>query len=266
MLGWTGGLAVGVALSGCSVGGPAPVRERASCVARGALTRHTRLAGLPLVYEISGNRNAFWFDADFAGRLEVWLADLRTIGLQSARLWTYGAWTDGRDSGGEDGAGACRSWHHSGRAFDLARIELTGRRFLSCRYDLWQTLTGAALRRAQREYWAIAASLHRRFAYVVTYPYNTDHHNHIHIDNARSGRGASVFDPGSPTQLQAIQAISTHVWGRPLDPTGRWDGPTRRATSEVLTALGPGGELTGESSGQSNWDRYLAATASRITD
>ena len=222
------------------------------------MTRHNRLAGLPLIYEVSGNRNAFWFEADFASRLETWLEDLSRLGLRPARLWTYGAWTDG--------GGNCDSWHHAGRAFDLARIELAGGRFVSCRYDQWRTQRGAALRLAQREYWAVAASLHRRFAYVVTYPYNADHHNHIHIDNARSGRGGSVFQPGSPTQVQAIQAISTHVWDRPVETTGRWDGATRSATAEVLQGLGPGGDLAGESDGRSNWDRYLAASATRITD
>lgn len=225
-------------------------------MSRDELTRLTELADLPLGYEVSGNRNAFWFDADFARRLEVWLADLRAVGLRSARLWTYGAWTNGREDTGEGGSSDCRSWHHSGRAFDLARIEVAGGRFVSCRYDQWRSLSGSALRRAQREYWALAASLHRRFAYVVTYPYNAAHHNHIHIDNARSGRGTSVFDPGSPTQVQAVQAISTHVMERPVDPTGRWDGPTRRAT----------GDLTGDSGGRSNWDRYLAEAARRITD
>ncbi len=264
LLGWAGGAAAGAALAGCSLDGPAPARERVSCVARGALSRHLRLAGLPLVYEVSGQGHAFWFDEDFADRLADWLADLREAGLRAQRLWTYGAWTDGRAE--QNGDGGCRSWHHAGRAFDLARIELAGGRFVSCRYDQWRGQTGTALRRAQREYWALAGSLHRRFAYVVTYPYNADHHNHIHIDNARSGRGPSAFDPGSPTQVQAIQAISSHVWDRPVEVTGRWDAATRRATAEVLSTLGSGGELTGESDGRSNWDRYLAASAARVTD
>lgn len=257
-LGLAGGVALAMAASGCTGAGQGPDRPRAGCVARGELERHTRLAELPLVYEVNGNRPAFWFDADFAGRLEAWLADLRTAGLRASRLWTYGAWTDGR----RDGTGDCRSWHNSGRAFDLARIELVDGSFLSCRHDQWQSSTGAALRRTQRRYWALAASLHRRFAYVVTYPYNADHHNHIHVDNARSGRGPSQFSPSSPTQLQAVQAISTHVWDRPLDITGRWDAATRRATAEVLAELDHGGNLA--SAG--GWDSYLGAAAARVTD
>lgn len=223
---------------------------------RSALERHTQLADLPLIYEVSSRRNAFWFDAGFAGRLETWLQSLREQGLRIRQLWTYGAWTDGQSEG------ACRSWHHSGRAFDLARLELTDGRFVSCRFDQWQSLAGTALSQAQRQYWALAASLHREFAYVVTYPYNTDHHNHIHVDNARSGSSRSVFNPRSPTQVQAIQAISTHVWERPVEPSGVWDAATRRATAAVLTDLGQSGGLTAAG----GWDRYLAASAGRLTD
>lgn len=258
LLGLSVGLGAAVALTGCGVGagGPGPIPRRAQCVPRSSLQRHTRLAGLPLVYEVSGRRTAFWFDAGFAARLETWLQSLRAQGMAIRQLWTYGAWTDGRSEG------ACRSWHHSGRAFDLARLELTDGRFVSCRFDQWQSLPGTAQGRAQRDYWALAASLHREFAYVVTYPYNRDHHNHIHVDNARSGTGRSRFNPRSPTQLQAIQAISTHVWQRPVEPTGGWDSATRRATAAVLADLGQAEDLTAPD----GWDRYLAASAARLTD
>ena len=106
--------------------------------------------------------------------------------------------------------------------------------FVSCRYDQWRTTTGPELRRALRDYWALAASLHRHFAYVVTYLYDTEHHNHIHVDNGRSGSGRSEFDPGSITQVQAMQAIATYVWDRPTDITGRWDAAHQGCDSRHL--------------------------------
>ena len=254
--GAAGGLAA--ALTGCTALPSTPRSERPGCVVRGELSRRTALAGLPLVYEVNGNRSPFWFDADFATRLETWLGDLRSIGVRAGRLWTYGAWTDGA----ADTERGCRSWHDSGRAFDLARIELTDGGFLSCRHDQWSRRSGAALRRSQLEYWALAASIHRRFAYVVTYPYDTAHHNHIHIDNGRSGGTDSTFDPGSPTQVQAVQAIAAHVWGRPVQLSGRWDADTRRAVGEVLAELDGPASLTAEG----GWDRYLASSAARIAD
>jgi hypothetical protein len=226
-------------------------------VLRGELDRHTELAGLPLVYEVSRRRNAFWFDAGFAGQLEAWLAQLDGLGLGLRELWTYGAWTDG-DGNGNSG---CRSWHNAGRAFDVARVpERAGE--ISCRYDQWRALSGAALESAQTRYWALAASLHRHFAYVVTYLYNAEHHNHIHVDNSRSGSGRSVFDPGSITQVQAVQAITSYVWRRPLEVTGRFDSATRRATQDVLAGTGPASALTAGG----GWEQFLDASAARLID
>ena len=250
LLGLTLSGAASALLAGCGGGISIPGRrEQAVCVPRGRLERRTTLAGVPLVYEVSRRRNAFWFDPTFAAQLEAWLTDLREAGLEPDELWTYGAWTDGRDS--------CRSWHNSGRAFDVARVRVrTG--FVSCRYDQWRTTSGSELRRALRDYWALAASLHGHFAYVVTYLYDTEHLNHIHVDNGRSGSGRSQFDPGSITQVQAVQAIASHVWGRPTDITGRWDAVTRDATRAILAEIGPETELSDEGA----WSRFCSASAS----
>ena len=59
--------------------------------------------------------------------------------------------------------------------------------------------------------------------------YDAEHPADIHVDNGRSGTGPTEFDPGSITQVQAVQAIATYVWGRPTEITGRWErGPGRR--------------------------------------
>lgn len=235
-------------LTACSGGIPIPGREQAVCVPRGRLVRHTSLAGLPLVYEVNRRRTAFWFEPGFAAQLGTWLADLRGAGLEANELWAYGAWTDGN--------GRCRSWHNSGRAFDVARVRVRNG-FVSCRYDQWRTATGSELSQALRNYWALAASLHGHFAYVVTYVYDAEHHNHIHVDNGRSGTGRSEFDPGSITQVQAVQAIATYVWGRPTEITGRWDAGTREASRAILTEIGPEADLTDAGA----WSRFCSASA-----
>ena len=244
---------------GCSGGVPGlggvgsdPGRESASCVPRSALTPRRDLAGLPLVYEPDGRRSAFWFDAAFADRLEAWVAGLAEVLPQRpTTLTTYGSWIDGR--------GSCDSWHHAGRAFDLARVRLADGSEVSCRYDRWRTLTGTDLERAQRAYWALAAGLHARFSYVLTYLYDGAHANHVHVDNGRSGDGDPTFRSGSRVQVQAVQAICRHLWEEPVELTGAWDGPTRRSVGRLLERLG----LDDTLSSTGTWQAWLTASAAR---
>ena len=133
---------------------------------------------------------------------------------------TYGTWTDGRDS--------CSSWHNAGRAFDLARLRLADGTDVSCRYDLWRERPGQSWR-PPAGLLGRGGSAHQHFAYVLTYLYNAQHHNHIHLDNGRSGPELSTFSSRSPGQVQAVQGILTHLWDRPVEVTGRWDGATRDA-------------------------------------
>lgn len=166
-------------------------------------------------------------------------------------VWTYGSWTDG--------GSACDSWHHSGRAFDVARVVLVDGSVVSCRYDQWRTRSGARLEDARRRYWALAASLHLRFAYVLTYLYDDQHANHIHVDNSRSGNGDSTFSPRSTVQVQAVQALCTYLWGTPVDLSGRWDAATRTAAGGVLTGLG----LEDEMDASGSWGGFLRASVAR---
>jgi hypothetical protein len=250
-----GALAVGLAgLAGCTPGpGSDADRADATCVARNRLERRQTIGGLPMVYEPSGERHAFWFDPGFAGQLDAWVADLaEQIGGPARQLSTYGSWIDG--------GGRCDSWHHSGRAFDLARITLTDGRVVSCRYDQWRTAPPAEVEAARRAYWAVAAGLHLRLAYVVTYLSDAQHANHIHLDNSRSGAELSTFSPRSRVQVQAVQAMLSYLWADPVEITGRWDSPTRAASRRVLDLLGlePDLDDTAES-----WHGFLRSTATR---
>lgn len=256
------GLGLTALAAGCSVGrssfpdlpelpdtGP---REQPRCVARSTLPRYARLADLPLVYEVNRRRSEFAIDEGFAGQLEAWLADLVELtGWRLDQLWTYGTWTNGGST--------CSSWHDAGRAFDLSRLRLTDGTDVSCRYDLWRDTSGARLTETRRAYWAVAASAHKHFAYVLTYLYNATHHNHIHLDNGRSGADLSSFSSRSPAQVQAVQGILTHLWDRPVEITNRWDAATREATGAVLGDLDLGDDLTD----QATWTGFLTASTRR---
>lgn len=254
-----GGTAAVLGLAaGCS--GPPPglgsgggdVPAGADCVPRSALQPHRSMAGLPLVYEPDRGRISFAFDAGFFARLEEWAAALGdTLPAAPAQLWTYGSWVDG--------SGSCDSWHHAGRAFDLARVRLADGSDVSCRYDRWRTLDGSALEAARRSYWSLAAGLHRRFCYVLTYLYDGQHANHIHIDNGRSGDADSTFSPRSRVQVQAVQALCRYRWDEPVELSGQWDSATRRAVGRVLEGLGLDGGLTAAGS----WAGLLDASAAR---
>lgn len=236
---------------------PSDRRESPTCVTRGSLTRYGRLADLPLVYEVSRRRSEFSLEPGFAGQLEAWLADLvRLTSWRGRQLWTYGTWTDG--------GSACSSWHDAGRAFDLARLRLADDAEVSCRYDQWRDRTGNALVEARRGYWVVAASLHKHFAYVLTYLYNAQHHNHIHVDNGRSGSAMSTFNGRSPAQIQAVQGICRHLWDQPVEPTGRWDRPTREAVATIVEALpADGGEPHQVITDQPTWTAFLDASVRR---
>jgi hypothetical protein len=260
LLGMGGALTI-TAAAGCSgsvpgLGTREPLRrERATCVPRTALDSHRRVAGLPLVYEVNGRPSAFRFDGGFYARLESWADDLvEVLPSPPEQLWTYGSWTDGRS--------ACDSWHNSGRAFDLARLRLAGGSVVSCRYDQWRTLGAVRLDEARRRYWSLAAGLHHRFANVLTYLYDGQHANHIHVDNGRSGNADSAFSPRSRVQVQAVQALCSYLWDRPVEISGQWDAATRTATGQVLNRLGLGASM--DSAG--NWSSFLVASARRGTD
>ena len=261
LLGLVGGLAVPALAAGCSTpvlgpGGLVPERfEGADCVPRSALDTHRTLAGLPLVYEVNGRRSPFRFDGPFFARLETWAEGLaEVLPARPTEVRTYGSWTDG--------GSACDSWHHAGRAFDLARLRLADGSEVSCRYDQWRSADGAELDQTRRRYWALAAGLHQRFAYVLTYLYDGQHANHIHVDNGRSGDGDSSFSARSRVQVQAVQALCRYLWSQPVELTGAWDRGTRSAVGRVLADLGLDDDLTVPGS----WSGFLQASAARGRD
>lgn len=240
-------------VAGCTRVGDDRDLPNPTCVARAELDRHGTLGKAKLVYDINQRATTFSFDSGFYAQLGGWLEFfLAESGLASpTQIWTYGSWIDG---GAE-----CDSWHDSGRAFDLSRMRQGQQVQVSCRYDIWKDYAADQLAFHRRRYWALAASLHHEFAYVLTYLYNAQHHNHIHIDNGISGPEKSIFNPKSAVQVQAVQAICTYLWDKPLEITSDWDAPTKQATEAILEQLGAG-ELTDSAD---VWRAFLVASIRR---
>lgn len=247
-----GAAVVGPALAACGVGSSGPVRvplERASCVPVADTETYARLGEARLRYEVNDKPITLRMAPGFAGQLETWFRDWRDLtGTAPDLVGTYGAWLpdDGR----------CDSWHYAGRAFDLSRLAIGGTDLVSCRYDTWGS--GATTGRLAG-YWALAASLHLHFAYVLTYLYDDAHHNHIHVDNGVSGAGMSTFTGRSRVQNQAVQAICRYLWDRPVPLTGAWDAATRSGVADILSGL----DLTGGLTHQETWQGLLRATVRR---
>lgn len=208
-----------------------------------SLSSFSTLGGAPLRYEITGTSQAFRADPRFIERLEEWAAEWVSVsGLGPLReVSTYGAFVD-----------RCDSWHAAGRAFDFAEVVHEGGR-VSCRYDLWGE-DPAEL----RGYWRLAASVASRFTYTLTYRFNAQHHNHIHIDNGVNGYGSASFRERSRTQVDLVQGVLRHVFSRDVAATSRYDERTRSAVRSVQREWGIGAPLADPD----GWRDFLTAAVS----
>lgn len=230
-------------------GGEQP--QGGTCVAASSLVVKDAIGGAALRYTDEATRSSYRFDADFHAQLVGWLgAWNRATGASVTAIETYGVFVEGNDN--------CHSWHAAGRAIDIARVWTGHSVQVSCRSDLWTSSSSAEQAVQRKRYWRLAASLHRHFAYVLTYHFDDRHHNHMHVDNSVSG-GTSEFTTRSRVQNQAVQEICTQLWGRRVAISGSWDSATRSASRAVLDDLGRSGALT---SGD-NWHVFLDASMRR---
>lgn len=224
-------------------------RQGPTCVPAADTRTYARLGTAGLQYEVNDRPITVRMEPGFAARLTAWFTDWCDLtGTAPDLVGTYGAWLP------DDGS--CDSWHHAGRAFDISRLATGGTELVSCRYDRWG---GTPTADRLSAYWALAASLHLHFAYVLTHLFDDAHANHIHVDNGVSGGGMSTFTGRSRVQHQAVQAICRQLWGRDLPITGVWDTATRQAVNGLLGQLGLAGPLTR----QESWQGFLRASVRR---
>ena len=213
------------------------------------LAPRRRVGRAAYAYEITGRPATYYVTDAFGARLDRWLAlHERHVGQVPDEIRSYGAWV----------RGAATSWHSSGEAIDLARLRARGRDLVSLRYDQWRDAPAPELQRRLRLYWRTAAGLHHEFADVLTYLFDGEHANHIHVDIGRFGPEQPRLIRRSHAQVQAVQAMCRHVWGRTdVEITGELDDTTREAASRVLETAGAPGELTDS---REAWQAFLVAT------
>ncbi|MEU4391666.1 hypothetical protein [Kribbella sp. NPDC023855] len=195
--------------------------------------------GCGLYYEPTEKVSSFSFNSTFYNQLNEWRKYMDTNAPSGwgwpARIYSYGAYTDKPGMHGE------------GRAFDIGKIVYLNAsgvpKIISMRYDLWKNSGDAAT--YQRRYWATAAGYMRWFRHVLTYKDNTQHHNHMHVDNQVYGGGAAAFNTGSSSQIYIVQGACRYVWGLGTGVDGSWGPETQGDSTAVLRRIGrPSGSIT----------------------
>ena len=213
------------------------------------LQARRRIGRAAYAYEITGRQATYYVTEPFGARLDRWLALHRAhVGQVPDEVRSYGAWV----------RGASTSWHSSGEAIDIARLRADRRDLVSLRQDEWRDAPATELRRRLALYWRTAAGLHHEFADVLTYLFDAAHANHIHVDIGRFGPQQPRLIRRSDAQVQAVQAMCRHVWGRTdVEITGDFDDVTRDATTRILEQAGGPGELADS---REAWQAFMVAT------
>lgn len=207
------------------------------------LTAFATVGGAPLRYEITGTEQSFKADPRFVEQLDGWAADWATVSGFGplAAISTYGAHVD-----------KCDSWHAAGRAFDFGVLTHADGTEISCRYDLWgEDPTQLKL------YWRLAASLAKHFNYTLTYRYNQQHHNHIHIDNGASGYDTFGFNARSATHITLLQGIARYVYALDVPDDGVLGPSTLDAARQIQRA----NSITAKLASVEGWGAFLDAAA-----
>ena len=239
-------------LPGLSEPTPAELRIVAQPVDQSDLQARRRIGAATYVYEVSGRASTYYVTEPFGARLDGWLALHRKhIGQAPDEIRSFGAWVRGSST----------SWHSSGEAIDIARLRADGHDLTSLRYDQWSDAPATELRRRLALYWRTAAGLHHEFADVLTYLFDAAHGNHVHVDIGRFGPERPRLIRRSHAQVQAVQAMCRHVWGRTdVEVNGEFDDVTRDATTRILEQAGGQGELADS---RAAWQAFMVATMER---
>lgn len=205
----------------------------------------SQLGGVDLFYDRrssadlgKGVRTTLAMTQNFEDKLDACFKELwQLCPLGTAdKIFTAGAWVDKPGQ------------HGQGRAFDLDGFEWTSRKFI--------VLEDGARNGDRKFYFGIDAVLRKHFGVVLNYLYNTDHHDHFHIDD-----GSPIdFDTSSRSKVLFLQGSLVFVFGLSVGPTGidgQWGDKTKNAVNQVLTRLG----ISGNIFTKSVWLSFLTETA-----
>lgn len=207
-----------------------------------AIVSYSEIYNWPTYYEDGDVLKSFYYDTEFYKRLEIWANwyYYRIPWSNPGRVYSLGTYIPGQTGP-----------HGSARGFDLTRIYLNGVATLACDARTVPTST------TRKRYWATAASLHYHFKDVITYPWDSLHHNHIHVDNWASGNVNSVFTTSAKAQVYFVQYSLVYVWGyTAVGMDGVYGPQTADYASRALDRSGAPGALTT----LANWQRFCDTT------
>ena len=120
-------------------------------------------------------------------------------------------------------------FHGLGRAFDLDALFWSERDFITLRFST-----------DQKFYLGVEAVLRKHFGTVLNYLYNSDHHDHLHVDD-----GTEVgFVRSSTSRVFFVQAALTHVLGVPVGIDGAYGPETGGGLRTAFVRLGLSGDIT----------------------
>ena len=125
-------------------------------------------------------------------------------------------------------------FHGLGRAFD---------------HDAW-TFANVDIRPIDREhnsssrakrqrYWALAALMRSRSAFILHGHFNADHADHIHQDNG----GPRPFTTTSEATVKLVQAVCNHIHGQPLEIDGAFGPLSQAAATTAMQRVNLAGDI-----------------------
>lgn len=156
----------------------------------------------------------------FYNKLEAWISTLRYFSKTYA-----GSWFNTLQWIGHAGAYVCKAGcHGQGRAFDVNRVEWNGYAVKMLAKD-----HADPDRTRRRRYLAVDACCRRHFKYTLDGWYNSDHHNHIHIDN----HTVPVLSRQSESDTKFVQAVCNNFNGAGLAVDGDWGPLTENAFDNI---------------------------------
>jgi len=204
----------------------------------GAMTSISKLDGVPLFFArgVAPRPQTFSVEPGFRDVLERTVRTVRRRAPQSfgelKRITCAGVLV------------AKPGFHGLGRAFDHDewRFENVAIRPIA------RDHAAADLARRQR-YWALAALMRARSAFVLHGHFNAAHEDHIHQDNG----GPRPFTTGSEATVKLVQAVCNHIYGASLAIDGAFGQKSQGAAREAMQRV----HLAGDIADPVQWTRFL---------
>lgn len=198
------------------------------------------LDGVPLLYARAGAPRPQSFPIE-AGFRDLLVATVKSVRFRAplafgdlVSITSAGAFVD---KPGAHGQG--RAFDHDAWTFENVDIRPLGRDHAA-----------ASLALRQR-YWALAAIIRSRSAFVLHGEYDAAHEDHIHQDNVAPTR---TFTTGSEAAVKLAQAVCKHIYAKiDLVIDGDFGPLSEAAIREAMITV----ELPGDIFDFSQWERFL---------